>query len=48
MPDFEKMYFHLFGVVADAIDALEREEPDIALMYLIKAQHVTEEKYISE
>ena len=46
MVNFEKLYFHLFGAMADAVEALEKKEYKKAKEILIAAQQEAEEKYI--
>ena len=46
MVNFEKLYFHLFGAMADAVEALEKKEYEKAKEILIAAQQEAEEKYI--
>ena len=46
MPDFEKLYFHLFGVLADAVEAIETENYEEAKKLLIAAQQNAEEEYV--
>ena len=47
MVDYKKMYFQLFGAIADAVEALEKNENATAKEILIRAQQKTEELYIS-
>ena len=37
MPNFEKLYFHLFGAMADAVEAMEKKEYEKAKEILISA-----------
>ena len=46
MPDFEKLYYYLFGVLADAVEAIEMENYEEAKELLIAAQQNAEEEYI--
>lgn len=48
MPDYEKLYFKLFAAAADAVEYLEREDPEGARQRLIRAQQEAEELYLSE
>ena len=48
MPDFEKLYFKLFAALADAVEELENDRPDLAKERLIRAQQEAEEDYISD
>ena len=43
MPDFEKMYYHLFNAITDALSELDAEQ---ARAILMQAQCETEEMYI--
>ena len=47
MVDYKKMYFQLFSAMADAVEALEKNENVKAKEILIRAQRETEELYIS-
>lgn len=47
MPDFQALYFQLFGAVADAVEHLENENYGLARQMLIAAQQQAEEAYIS-
>ncbi len=47
MCDFKAMYLKLFAAAADAVEALEQNDPDLAQAILIRAQQVAEEMYIS-
>lgn len=47
MPDFEKLYFHLFGAMADAVEAIEKKEYEKTKDILIAAQQEAEEEYIN-
>ena len=44
--NFKKLYFHLFGAMADAVEAIEEKEYEKAKEILIAAQQEAEEKYI--
>ena len=46
MVDFRELYFRLFGVMADAVEELEKENIGRAKEMLIAAMQVAEEKYI--
>ena len=46
--DFKAMYFHLFGVMADAVEELEKENIGRAKEMLIAAMQEAEEKYIED
>ena len=46
MVDFEKLYFHLFGAMANAVEALEKKEYEKAKEILIAAQQKAEAEYI--
>ena len=46
MPDFKKMYLHLFSHVSDALDALERQNFGQAKEILIAAQQQAEDEYV--
>ena len=46
LPNFEKLYFHLFGAMADAVEAMEKKEYEKAKEILISAQQKAEEEYI--
>lgn len=48
MPDFERLYFKLFAALADAVEAIETDNPSAAREILIRAQQDAEEEYISE
>lgn len=47
MEDYKSLYFSLFGAVADATDALEQGNLELARTILIEAQKTAEENYIS-
>ncbi len=46
MPDYKKMYLHLFNSVTDALAALAERDPERAERILKKAQIDAEETYI--
>ena len=46
MVDYKELYFHLFGVMADAVEALEKQNVGMAKEMLITAMRETEETYI--
>ena len=46
MADYKELYFHLFGVMADAVEELEKENIGRAKEMLIAAMQEAEEKYI--
>ena len=48
MADYKKLYFHLFGVIADAVEELEKQNLGTAKELLIKAMQEAEEKYMRE
>ena len=48
MPDYKELYFHLFGVLADAVDALEDGDSEKATRILILAQQQAEDEYLDE
>lgn len=45
--DYKSLYFSLFGAAADAAEALERGNPELAKTILIEAQRKAEDNYIS-
>ena len=47
MPDYKSMYFQLFNVISDAIDALRNADYGTAEQLLIHTQQEAEETYIS-
>ena len=47
MPDYKKLYFRLFGALADAVEAMEASDFAAARELLIRAQQEAEEEYIS-
>lgn len=47
MPDFKKLYFQLFGALADAVEAMEASDFAASKEILIRAQQEAEEEYIS-
>lgn len=46
MPDYKKMYLHLFNHVSDALEALEQQNFDQAKEILIAAQQQAEDEYV--
>ena len=44
---YKDLYFKLFAVVADAVEALEKGEPEYAKKILIAAEQEAEEIYVS-
>ena len=46
MPDYKELYFHLFGVLADAVEALEDGKAETAREMLILAQQQAEDVYL--
>ena len=46
MADFEKMYYHLFNAITDALRSLASDDISDANAILIKAQCETEEMFI--
>ena len=46
--DYERLYFHLFGAIANAIEALQRRDYGTAETLLIRAQQEAEEQYLHE
>ena len=47
MPDYKKLYFRLFGALADAVEAMDASDFTAARELLIRAQQEAEEEYIS-
>jgi len=48
MPDYQALYFKLFGAVADALEYIEEDNYGLARQRLIAAQQEAEEQYIGE
>lgn len=48
MADFEKMYFHLFNAVTDAIEHARAGRSEEVRDRLMKAQQECEEMYVSD
>ena len=48
MPNYEKMYFHLFNALTDILSSLEKNDIRSAREQIIQAQQDTEEWYIDE
>ena len=48
MPDYKKMYFHLFNTMTDILTALEENNIDTAKQLIQQAQCDTEELYIMD
>ena len=46
MVDYKELYFHLFGVMADAVEELEKQNLGTAKELLIAAMREAEETYI--
>ena len=46
MVDYKELYFHLFGVMANAVEELEKQNAGEAKELLIAAMREAEEKYI--
>lgn len=47
MPNYQELYFKLFGAVADALEHMEEDNYGLARQTLISAQQEAEEEYIS-
>ena len=47
MPDYKSLYFQLFNVISDAMDALHNADYGTAEQLLIRAQQEAEEIYIN-
>ena len=47
MSVYKELYYKLFGVIADAVDAIENGEPDTARNKLIACMNDTEDAVIS-
>ena len=45
--DYQKLYFHLFNAVTDALQAIEQQNYGQAARLLIAAQQETEEMYMA-
>lgn len=48
MPDYQKMYFHLFNAITDALGQLEEQNYGLAAECLKEAQLTGENAYIAE
>ena len=48
MPNYKKMYLHLFNAATDAIRLLDKGDGNAAKEHLILAQQEAEEMFISE
>ena len=48
MPDFEKMYFNLFGAITDALEHMEQNNYGLARQRLVAAQQEGEERYMED
>ena len=48
MPNFESLYYKLFGAVADAVELLEQGQSEKAREHLISAMQAAEEQYLNE
>ncbi len=46
MPDYERLYFRLMGVIADAVEALEQWNIGQAKEMLIAVQQEAEDRYL--
>ena len=46
VPSFEKLYFHLFNAMTDALRALEENDSARAAQILISAQQWSEDAYL--
>ena len=46
MPPFEKMYYHLFNAITDALKAIEARDCESAAQILIAAQQWGENAYM--
>lgn len=46
MADFKTLYFRLFGVMADAVEELEKQNVGTAKELLVAAMQEAEERYI--
>ena len=46
MPDYKKMYLHLFNHVSDALEALEQQNFGQAKEILVAAQQQAEDEYV--
>ena len=46
MNSYKDLYFHLFGVLAQATEYLEQGNADLAYQSLIRAQQEAEEAYL--
>lgn len=47
MPDYKALYFHIFGAVADAVEAMDAEDFARAKALLVAAQLDAEEAYLA-
>ena len=48
MTRYKELYFKLFGVIADAIDDLEKGDVEGARNRLIRVEQEAEEQYLEE
>lgn len=48
MPDYQKMYFHLFNAITDALGQLERQNYGLAAERLKAAQVDGENAYLTD
>ena len=48
LTDYKKLYFHLFSVIADAVESIEHANYGTAKEILVKAQQEAEEEYMDE
>ena len=46
MPDYKKMYLHLFNHVSDALESLEQQNFGQAKEILVAAQQQAEDEYV--
>lgn len=46
MTSYKNLYFYLFGVIADAVEYLERGEVILAMQRLIEAQEEAEDRIL--
>lgn len=47
MPDYKKMYFHLFNSLTDILTALNQDDSDTAIELIKKAQCEAEDMYLT-
>ena len=46
MPNYQELYFKLFGAMADAVEQIEEQNYGLARQTLVTAQQQAEEEYI--